>query len=137
MQQNARDEPKVFSQARDERGGRGITVYVIDTDQSKPPSKRDRLSIVNKAHSFPGIQGNIRWLHLPGEPHIDRDDNGHGTCVTSQVLSPTYGVPTSANMVVVKILLIGGSFQMSHMFDTWAIVAHDIASTNLRGGQLL
>ena len=37
-------------------------------------------------------------------------------------------------MVVVKAQLIGGgSFQMSHMFDTWAIVAHDIASTNMQG----
>ena len=70
MQQNARDELKVLSQARnarhlaelpgyayDARGGRGITVYLIDTgiNPNHPVSVTDS-SIVNKAHSFPGIQ---------------------------------------------------------------------------------
>ncbi len=69
MQQDARDELKMFSQARgaplselpgyayDSRGGLGITVYVMDTGitPGHPVSVTD-YPIVNKAHSFAGIQ---------------------------------------------------------------------------------
>jgi hypothetical protein len=68
MQQDARDELKVISQSRgaslselpgyayDSRGGRGITVYVIDTGINPDHEVRVTLSRVNKTHSFPGIQ---------------------------------------------------------------------------------
>ena len=69
MQQDARDDLKLFSQARgaylsdlpgyayDSRGGLGITVYVIDTGVNPWHS----VSVTDyqqfkKAHSFPGIQ---------------------------------------------------------------------------------
>ena len=70
MQQDALDELKMFSQARnaylpglpgyayDARGGEGITVYVVDTgiNQDHPVSSVTDYQILNKAHPSPGIQ---------------------------------------------------------------------------------
>ena len=69
MQQDARDELKMFSQARDARslsalpgyaydarGGQGITVYVVDTGINPDHPVSVRPSINNKAHSILGIQ---------------------------------------------------------------------------------
>jgi subtilisin family serine protease len=69
MQVDARDELRVISQARgalfsqlpgyayDSRGGRGITVYVIDTGIN--PNHEVRVTHYQESirpHSFPGIQ---------------------------------------------------------------------------------
>jgi hypothetical protein len=69
MQQNARDDLKMISQARgaslselpgyayDSRGGRGITVYVIDTGIN--PNHQVRVTHYHESirpHLFPGIQ---------------------------------------------------------------------------------
>jgi subtilisin family serine protease len=69
MQQDARDELKVISQSRgaslselpgyayDSRGGRGITVYLIDTGIN--PNHEVRVTRYQESirpHSYPGIQ---------------------------------------------------------------------------------
>jgi len=79
------------------------------------------------------MQGNIRWLYLPDEPHIESDAIGHGTCATSKVIGPTFGVAKSANIVVMKVYPTGGNLQPSHLIAAWGIVASDIASNGLRG----
>jgi len=122
MQQDARDELKIFSQARgarlsalpgyayDARGGQGITVYVMDTriNPDHPVSTLNSqfaLVSVRLTHlqEFRNMQGSLRWLYLPTEPHIKSDAVGHGTCTTSKVVGPAFGVAKSANIVVVKI----------------------------------
>jgi len=78
--------------------------------------------------------GSIRWLYLPGEPHIEGDLlGGHGTCVTSKVASSTFGVAKSANIVVVKVSPISGTIQASHYTAAWGVVARDITSRGMQG----
>ena len=79
------------------------------------------------------MQGSIRWLYLPGEPQIEDDENGHGTCITSKVASRTFGVAKSANIVIVKIYPIADTIHVSRFIAAWGIVAGDIASTNMQG----
>ena len=81
------------------------------------------------------MQGSIRWLYLPNEPHVQSDSSGtgHGTCVASKVASPTFGVAKSANIVVVKLQPVDGLVLVSHMISAWGVVAADIASQNLYG----
>jgi len=79
------------------------------------------------------MQGSIRWLYLPDEPQIQSDDIGHGTCVTSKVIGPTFGVAKSANIVIMKVYPRNGNLQPSHLIASWGVVASDIASRGLRG----
>jgi len=76
------------------------------------------------------MQGSIRWLYLPGDPHIQGADNDHGTCVASKVASPTFGVAKRANIVVVKM---GGQMTMSRYIAAFAVITGDIASANMQG----
>jgi len=76
--------------------------------------------------------GSIHWLFIPGQPQIRGDDIGHGTCVTSKVASPTFGVAKSANIVVVRIDPVDGMIPMSHAIAAWAVVARDIASEDMQ-----
>ena len=147
MQQDARDELKVISQAGgallselpgyayDSRGGRGITVYVIDTgiNPNHPVSVTDyELPIwLTPFQEFRNTLGSIRWLFLPGEPQTQGDNVGHGTCVASKVASLSFGVAKSADIVVVRVDLVDGKFPMSNVLAAWGVVAADIASNNL------
>ena len=79
------------------------------------------------------MQGSIRWLFPPGEPEIENDPSGHGTCAISKVASPTFGVAKSANIVVVKLSPIDNGIEGSRVLAAWGAVARDIASTNMRG----
>ena len=79
------------------------------------------------------MRGGIRWLYLPGEPQIQSDETGHGTCVASKVVGPNFGVAKNANIVVVRVNPINGNFQMSRVLTAWAVVALDIASNNMQG----
>jgi len=155
MQQDALDELKMFSQAKlrggrgaplsglpgyayDSRGGQGITVYVIDTginkDHAVSVADYQYYSLrLTHLQEFRSMQGNKRWLYLPGEPHIESDEIGHGTCVASKVAGPTFGVAKSANIVVVKMQPVAVDLHMSHVTAAWGIVAGDIASMGLRG----
>ena len=155
MQQGARDELKIISQARgaslselpgyayDSMGGQGITVYVIDTGINpyhQVSAKTSQcLIVLSHFQEFRNMRGNIRWLYLPGEPQIEGDINGHGTCVISKIATPTLGVAKSANIVVVKIEPMGGmgTLRLSNYFDAFSIVAEDIASRNLQGRAVL
>ena len=83
------------------------------------------------------MQGDIRWLFLPGEPRTQSDDFGHGTCVTSKVASPTFGVAKTANLVIVKLYPINGHIATSRVITAWAVVAHDIASNNMQGSAVV
>ena len=149
MQQGARDELKMFSQARgaylsglpgyayDSRAGQGLTVYVVDTgiNPNHPVSVRDYQYTIRLTpfQEFTNMRGSLRWLYIPGEPQIQSDENGHGTCVVSKVMGPTFGVAKGANIVVVKVPPINGRFRMSRVFHSWAVAALDIASNNLQG----
>ena len=152
VQQGAEDELKMFSQATgarflaglpgyayDSRGGQGITVYVIDSgiNPDLPVSVSDYQKFGNKRslifQEFRNMPGSLRWLYLPGEPEIRGDESGHGTCVTSKVASPTFGVAKSANIVVVKITSINGMVHGTAYFGAFGVVARDIVSENLQG----
>jgi len=76
------------------------------------------------------MQGSIRWLYLPGDPHVEGADDGHGTCVASKVASPTFGVAKSANIVVVKM---AGEMTISRYIAAFAVITGDIASANMQG----
>jgi len=149
MQQDALDDLKLFSQARgaslsglpgyayDSQGGRGITVYVIDTgvNAGHSVSVTDYQQSIGLTHfqEFSHMEGSIRWLYLPEEPQIESDDVGHGTCVTSKVVGSTFGVAKSASIVIVKIYPIDGVFSMSRITAIWAVVARDVDSNDMVG----
>ena len=149
MQQDARDELRVISQARgatlselpgyayDSRGGRGITVYIIDTginpDHIVSLTDYQQSIRLTRFQEFRNMYGSIRWLYIPGRAHIEGDDNGHGTCVASKVASPTFGVAKSANIVVVRVDLVDGKVQMSSVIAAWGVVARDIALSGMQG----
>jgi hypothetical protein len=79
------------------------------------------------------MQGSIRWLYLPNEPHIPGDEFGHGTCVVSKVAGTTFGVAKNANIVVVKLPpALDGSVSASRVITAWGIIANDIASNNMQ-----
>ncbi len=78
------------------------------------------------------MQGSIRWLYLPGEPRVKRDDFGHGSCVASKVTGPTFGVAKSANIVVVRLYPIDGAVTVSRVLATWGVIARDILRRNMQ-----
>jgi len=69
------------------------------------------------------MRGSIRWLYPSGEPQIESDDVGHGTCVASKVASPTFGVAKSANIVVVRMQLVNGMILTSSVIAACGIIA--------------
>jgi len=87
--------------------------------------------MANKAHLFPGILGSIRWLFVPGEPEIQGDDIGHGSCVASKVASPSFGVAKSANIVLVRVDPVDGKVLVSNVIAAWGVIAADITSKNM------
>jgi len=76
--------------------------------------------------------GSIRWLYLPGEPRVKRDDFGHGSCVASKITGPTFGVAKSANIVVMRIYPIDDTVTVSRSIATWGVVARDIRRRNMQ-----
>ena len=150
MQPGAPDELKMFSQAGsaplsglpgyayDSMGGRGITVYVLDTGINPDHQVRvtdyyqESMRLTVHFQEFRNMQGSIRWLYLPDEPAIPRDETGHGTCVASKVVGPAFGVAKSADIVVVKIHPINGILVMSRAIAGWGVVARDIASKSMQ-----
>ena len=78
------------------------------------------------------MQGSIRWLYLPGEPRIKRDDFGHGSCVASKVTGPTFGVAKSANIVLVRLHPIDDEVTVSRFIASWGVVARDIVRKNMQ-----
>ena len=79
------------------------------------------------------MYGSVRWLYLQDEPQIEGDENGHGTCVTSKVASPTFGVAKSANIVIVKVYPKAGTLLVSRVIAAWGVVAKDIATNHMQG----
>ena len=79
------------------------------------------------------MPGSIYWLHLPGDPPNRSDEDGHGTCVASKVVGPTYGVAKRANIVVVKINEEGGGVSISDYIAAWGVVARDMNGHDLWG----
>ncbi len=78
-------------------------------------------------------EGRIRWLFLPGEPEDESDEIGHGTCVTSKVASPTFGVAKNSNLVIVKIYPIDGGIRHSRTLAALGAVVDDIVREDLQG----
>jgi len=79
------------------------------------------------------MPGSIYWLHLPGDPPNRSDEDGHGTCVASKVVGPTYGVAKRANIVVVKVDAEDGAVFMSDYIAAWGVVARDMNGHDLWG----
>ena len=79
------------------------------------------------------MPGSIYWLHLPGDPPNRSDGNGHGTCVASKVVGPTYGVAKRANIVVVKIIEEDERISISDYIAAWGVVARDMNGHDLWG----
>ena len=85
------------------------------------------------------MYGSIHWLYLLGEPQIESDEIGHGTCVISKIAMPTLGVAKSANIVVVKTEPMDGmgTLRLSQYFDAFVLVTGDVVSRNLQGRAVL
>ena len=79
------------------------------------------------------MPGSIYWLHLPGDPPNRSDEDGHGTCVASKVVGPTYGVAKRANIVVVKINEEDQRILISDYIAAWGVVARDMNGHDLWG----
>jgi len=77
------------------------------------------------------MRGSIRWLYPSGEPQIESDDVGHGTCVASKVVSPTFGVAKSANIVVVRMQLVNGMILTSSVIAACGIIAWAVSNQTL------
>jgi subtilisin family serine protease len=74
--------------------------------------------------------GNLLWLYLLGEAHDEDDVTGHGTCVASKIIGPTFGVAKNADLVLVKL---DGNLHVSRVIAAWGVVAADIDSGNRMG----
>jgi cerevisin len=90
----------------DNRGGEGVTVYIIDTG-------------INVNHTE--FQGRASWGKTVPEDE-DVDGNGHGTHCAGTIGSRKYGVAKAANLVAVKVLGSNGSGSMSDVVGgvVWA-----------------
>lgn len=79
------------------KGGRGITVYIIDSGMNM---ENDELSRANASSG-----GTWRWLTAEGEPWSRGPDSGdpedHGSCVASKVAGVQTGVAKYATVVMV------------------------------------
>jgi len=62
------------------------------------------------------MQGSIRWRYLPGDPHIQGDGVGHGTCVASKVAGTTFA--KNVNIVIKGIEFVFAKQLISnHLHD--------------------
>ncbi|KAG0264502.1 Subtilisin-like protease 3, partial [Mortierella polycephala] len=75
-------------------GGKGVTVYVVDTG-------------INTAHADFGGRAKMGKNFITGSPNTD--ENGHGTHVAGTIGGTQYGVAKRANLVGVKVLSKTGS----------------------------
>jgi len=82
----------------DDRGGEGVTAYVIDTG-------------INVDHVE--FEGRARWGKTIPKNDVDKDGNGHGTHCAGTIASRKYGVAKAAEVVAVKVLGSNGSGSMS------------------------
>jgi cerevisin len=81
----------------DNKGGEGVTVYIIDTG----------INVVHKE-----FEGRATWgKTIPQDQDIDA--NGHGTHCAGTIGSRKYGVAKAAQLVAVKVLGSNGSGTMS------------------------
>ena len=140
-QPNAPEELAVVSQPKnqlvpmipseyqyDPSGGKGITVYVVDSGAG------------TQNPEYINIPGSKRWL-FPGfgpTPDKDQDDKrNHGSCVLSKVASPTFGVAKNVDVVIVKLQAStsGGGFSIlsSTLADALIEVKKDIQDNKLQG----
>ncbi|MET7686057.1 S8 family peptidase [Streptomyces sp. NPDC005423] len=78
------------SYAPPDSGGRGVTVYVIDT------------GIRITHHDFGG-RARYGWDFVDGDP-VAQDGNGHGTQVAGIVAGTAHGVAKRADVVAVRVL---------------------------------
>lgn len=92
-------------------GGRGVTVYIIDTG-------------INIHHN--DFEGRARWGKTIPENDEDEDGNGHGTHCAGIVGGKKYGVAKSVQLVAVKVLSSNGAGSMSDVIKgvEWAVKDH-------------
>ncbi|KAI9723660.1 MAG: hypothetical protein M1812_000960 [Candelaria pacifica] len=92
----------------DNIGGKGITVYVVDTGAMLDKSE------FNKKVDLPkkNVKDRARWLLVGSqdEPHDDssvttdgKAGKGHGTCMLSKVVGTEYGVAKEVDPVIVRV----------------------------------
>ncbi|KAH8734200.1 peptidase S8/S53 domain-containing protein [Ilyonectria robusta] len=102
LQGDAVDELKMVSQPRGEKlsnlagygyaseGGKGITIYIIDTG-------------ANAQHSeWLGMSGNKRFM-FPITAPVHSDPKDHGSCIASKAAGPKYGAAKNANVVMIPL----------------------------------
>lgn len=91
--------------AYDDTAGRGVDVYVQDTGinrkhiEFKNPTGRDnfpRKGSIETLYPKSSRFGNLFFRSSP-----DKDDDGHGTCVSDKIIGTKYGSAKSANLFLV------------------------------------
>ncbi|MET8249645.1 S8 family peptidase [Streptomyces sp. NPDC005202] len=104
-------------------GGRGVTVYVIDTG-------------IRITHKDFGSRASYGWDFI-GNDNTAQDGNGHGTHVAGTIAGTTYGVAKKARVVAVRVLGNDGTGTTSQVIagiDWVTRHAHKPAVANLSLG---
>lgn len=105
----------------DDKGGEGVTAYVIDTG-------------TNVDHV--DFDGRATWGKTIPQGDADIDGNGHGTHCSGTIAGEKYGIAKKANVVAVKVLRSNGSGTMSDVLKgvEWAAAAHTAAAKKGKKG---
>ncbi|KAK1977609.1 peptidase S8/S53 domain-containing protein, partial [Colletotrichum cereale] len=113
------DPTELPGYAHGETGGRGVTVYIVDTG-------------ANPRHTqYTESPGKKRWIYVPEDlDRIEVDADGHGSCMQSIINGPVGGVAKNVDLVIVKIPL---PLKVSALFSALILVDEDIKMNKLQG----
>ena len=75
------------------------------------------------------MPGSRRWLYVT-ENYQRLDPNNHGSCVTSLVAGPTFGVAKNANIVLVNV---DSSSSSGVVLEAFVKIKNDVIANGLQG----
>ncbi|KAK2001495.1 subtilisin-like protein [Colletotrichum falcatum] len=103
-------------------GGRGVTIYVLDTgvDVRNPEWYR--------------IPGKKYFLYAEDADKTETDFQNHGSCVASKAGGPVYGTAKNANIVAVKL---ANHMTIYGMFSALIEISNDVYEKKLEGKAII